>query len=93
MNVAVVEQSLTVVDVAEDSCHEATASTILEISDDEAVTDEVTKAANECLDLQNDDIELSNDVTTLEECDVVMPPVSAVSLTEMTTIDDAKKEL
>ncbi len=25
---------------------------------------------------------------TLEECDVVMPRVSAVSLTEMTTIDD-----
>ncbi len=79
---------MTVVDVAEDSCHEATASPILEITDDEAVTDEVTKAANECLDLQNDDVEFSNVVATLEECDVVMPSVSAVSLTAMTTIDD-----
>ncbi len=55
--VAVVEQSWTVVNVAGESCHEETTSTISEINDDEAVTDEVTKAANECLDLQNDNVE------------------------------------
>ncbi len=67
---------MTVVDVAEESSHEATASSILERNDDEAVKDEVTKAADERVDLQKDDVELSNDLTTMEECDAVMLPVS-----------------
>ncbi len=52
-DVALVEQLWTVVDVAVESWHEAIAYTILEINDDEAVTDEVTKEADRFLDLQN----------------------------------------